>query len=91
MLTIKHVMPNGHEEIYSAIRAGATKTAIAVNDCPGQFHIEAPNGNIVILGGEGDGIFYVMNENGKTVGKYDLGPDNCVETPAVGRTIGGLK
>jgi hypothetical protein len=74
MLTVKHVMPDGHEEIYAAVRAGATKAAITANEPRGQFHIETAKGDIVILGGEGDGVFYVMNDAGKTVAKYDFNP-----------------
>ena len=61
MFTIRHIKADGHESIREA-RSVTSNTAAKVQT--------------VVVDGETlrDGAIYVMNEMGRTVAKYDLGP-----------------
>jgi hypothetical protein len=74
MLTVKHVERSRHESI-------TTATGVWFDPAVGKNN-EYPNGQLVAVGVPqptidgcnrySSGVIYVMNENGKTVGKYDL-------------------
>jgi len=77
MLTIKHVEPGGHESIQEA----RSVSVISIGTPEGQeYELTAfgcvPNGGAVDIHGVcryGDGVVYVMNDHGSTVGHYRLG------------------
>lgn len=82
MFTVKHVETTGHETIYPATRVafqprkrpdGRTcdPREDASDDIAACVFIDNPKGDTVPLGSFG--VFYVMNEAGRTVAKYDLG------------------
>jgi hypothetical protein len=66
VFTVRHIDANGHESIREA-------KSITSNPGGGERIVTCRD-----AGGIGesftDGILYVMNEAGKTVAKYDLGP-----------------
>jgi hypothetical protein len=73
MLTVKHMEVTGHENIYPAARVSyQPRQAVGEPNilAPCVF-IDTPKGDTIPLGSWG--TFYVMNEAGKTVAKYDLG------------------
>lgn len=87
MLTVKHIAVSGHETIWPATRVSyqpklARDKKPAALDCdssgdiPATIFIDRMSGERGLLdtldiGAEGS--FYVMNEQGKTIAKYDLG------------------
>ncbi|MFA5952298.1 MAG: hypothetical protein WC807_18675 [Hyphomicrobium sp.] len=98
MLTVKHIEVTGHETIYAATRVSyqprrradgrpydALDASAASDDIAPCIFIDTPKGDTVGLGGFG--MFYVMNDAGKTVAKYDLG-GWC--SPAAG-VVGGAE
>lgn len=84
MLTVKHIEVSGHESLYPATRV-SYKPRMRSDGTPADkgedgggseysaacVFIDTPKGDTVPLGSWG--AFYVMNETGKTVAKYDLG------------------
>lgn len=72
MLTVKHVKPDGCEEIHPAVRVHTIPRGVTVGD-RGLVSVENDRGEIKHLGSDDSGIFYVMNELGRTIAKYDLG------------------
>jgi hypothetical protein len=91
MLTVKHIEVTGHENLYPATRVSyqpRTKHD-AASDTAGEYSaacvfIDTPKGDTVPLGSWG--AFYIMNDAGKTVAKYDLGG---WDTPPKNVTISG--
>jgi hypothetical protein len=84
MLTVKHMEITGHENIYPAVRVSyqprqradgsaydAQDPNASSDDIAACVFIDTPKGDTVCLGSWG--AFYVMNDAGKTVAKYDLG------------------
>jgi hypothetical protein len=73
MLTVKHVETDGHESVVSATNVdsfeknGKTRALVRVF---GVSHFPAGVGEYQ------NGVIYVMNENGKTVAKYNLDDAN---------------
>lgn len=81
MLTVKHVEVTGHQNLYPATRVSFQPRMLngqEVDDhvagkgvsAPNVF-IDTPKGDTLCLGSWG--AFYIMNETGKTVQKWDLG------------------
>ena len=80
MFTIKHRTPYGNEALYEA-----TRVSLAVAPIP--EGLDQPSGTsvhhlgVLVFSEPGethesslhDGMVYVMNENGSTVSRYDLG------------------
>lgn len=74
MLTVKHIMPGGDEVICSAREVRRSPSVGDPNEIKGaaeSLWIDSPTGETRCLGSWGS--FYVMNEEGKTVAKYDFG------------------
>jgi len=78
MLTVKHMEVSGHENIYPAARVSYQPRHQRKAETMGEpdtvaacVFIDTPKGDTIPLGSFG--TFYVMNEAGKTVAKYDLG------------------
>lgn len=75
MLTVKHVESNGYQSVTLA-------EMVTFDPAIGQNN-EYPNGQVIAWGVKqpisdgcnryGDGLIYVMNDQGSTVAKYDLG------------------
>lgn len=72
MLTVKQILSTGHEIVFEAAR---------INYTPGSAEQET---NEILIVGNSDGttsisflsgVYYVMNDAGNTVAKYDLGPE----------------
>ncbi|GAA4108742.1 hypothetical protein ACFFTN_01355 [Aminobacter aganoensis] len=75
MLSIKHIQPSGEETIYASPIVNYVPTA-DFRRSPPTLWIEpvghsSPDPRLPLTGG----ICFVMNENGKTVSRYDLGDD----------------
>lgn len=99
MLTVKHIEPSGHETIWPAIRVAyqpkmGSNQKPAPPGCDGSGDI-APCVFIDRMGERGlvdtipigsFGSFFVMNEHGKTIARYDLGGWEVAGVPAVGGT-----
>jgi hypothetical protein len=72
MLTIKHVEPNGYESVVSAISTSYYPAGIQGDDSREEFIYHgcpsAPDG----VGRISYGKVFVMNENGKTVSRYEF-------------------
>ena len=103
MLTIKHIEVTGHENLYPATRVSyqprhrpdgrvCSEREGASDDIAACVFIDTPKGDTVPLGSWG--AFYVMNEAGKTVAKYDLGgwppPEKAVSTASTSWTGRGV-
>lgn len=82
MLTVKYCFPDGDEMIFPV--AGVTKKMRKVGSPT------SPSADVTFdrLPGSGPGLLqvasgcvYVMNDNGKTVAKYDLGPYGDIPPP----------
>lgn len=81
MLTIKHQTPYGAEALYEATNVQFCPVEGARLDQPvgtstsklGAFYFRRPDHSEHTLEELDDGMIYVMNDNGSTVGKYDLG------------------
>ncbi len=82
MFTVKHVQPKGHVELYQAVRvsyqprfrpdgAVADPNGESSDDIAECIFIETPKGETRNLGSWG--AFYVMNDAGKTIDKWDFG------------------
>ena len=76
MLTIKHITSMGNEALYEATEASYSPHDEQSNNghasLTGSVWYVAPNPNAPLREIRG-GLVYVMNENGSTVAKYDLG------------------
>ena len=72
MLTILHVEPSGHESLVQAKRITIEPSVVGENVETRFLHYESESGEIVTIG---SGTIYVMNDAGKTVGKYRLFDD----------------
>jgi len=72
MLTILHVEPSGHESLVQAKRITIEPSVVGDNVETRFLHYESESGAVITLG---SGIVYVMNDAGKTVGKYKLVDD----------------
>ena len=74
MFTVKQIQNTGHEEIYAAQRVSyqpkwsPPNTAGMMIPCVFVHHA---SGTEIIDGG----TVYVMNDAGKTINRYDLGPE----------------
>lgn len=85
MLTVKHIEDTGHENIYPAARVSYQPRQVleSVNVGPNTLapcvFIDTPKGDTVPLGSFG--VFYVMNEAGKTIAKYDMGAKPPLDEP----------
>ena len=75
MLTVKHISPSGDEVICLAreVRKSpkVSPTGTGSLGAAGSLWIDEPDGSTRCLGSWG--TFYVMNEQGSTVAKYDFG------------------
>ena len=74
MLTVKHIEVTGQEVLYPATRVSYHPRAEdegSLTGCAAHVSIETHKGDIAVLGHWG--AFYIMNDAGKTVAKYDLG------------------
>jgi hypothetical protein len=86
MLTIKHIRFDGAETIDYADRV-----IFYPSDNADQLNTPCPHwGGLItavgaISGGVDwkSGVVYVMNDNGATIGKYDLGPHEKFDRPPV--------
>lgn len=74
MLTIKHIEPTGHETIWPAIRV-TYQPESDFERAPPKMWIDrmGERGLVDTIDIGSAGSFYVMNEQGKTIAKYDLG------------------
>jgi len=72
MLTILHVDRSGYESLVQAKRITAEPGVVNENIETRFLHYESESGENVTLG---SGMVYVMNDAGKTVGKYKLFDD----------------
>lgn len=72
MLTVKHVHASGNESIHIAreVRYDCGSAPDSITDAP-TLWIDTPSGDTQALGSWG--TFFVMNEAGKTVARYNLG------------------
>lgn len=70
MLTMKRVESDGHETVFEV---KSTSYLPREGDNPPKLFWELPNGTMV--GGVVEGSHFVMNEAGKTISKYWLGPN----------------
>ena len=87
MLTLKHVF-DGSEKIYAAdVVIYTPRHATGAGEAAADVSIDTPKGERRAIGAFGR--FFVMNEVGKTVAKYDLGGDPSVKT-AFGAGLGAL-
>ena len=84
MLTVKHVKPSGCESIHLAreVRYDCGQGPESIASAP-TLWIDTPSGETQGLGSWG--VFYVMNDAGKTVARYNMGgwPDSKEAGPIV--------
>ena len=82
MLTVKYVSPDGDETVFPVLTVCFTPRKIGESLVTPNADV-APNAGVTFdrpkdsgpgLMQVSSGCVYVMNENGKTVSKYDLGP-----------------
>lgn len=80
MLTVKHKAPSGAEMTFEALEVvysdrNTTDLPTIAGFGPSSGHIEfiRPNAKESTICHAYDGVVYVMNSDGKTVAKYDLG------------------
>lgn len=84
MLTVKHMEVTGAEVVYSAVKAGyQPRTKSEDGHSAAYVFIEDPKGERVALGNWG--TFYIVNEVGKTVAKYELGGWSPERDPEIGK------
>lgn len=97
MLTVKHIAPSGHETIWPAIRVSYQPAL------PGRTHTDFGSDPTIFIDRPGErglvdtidvganGMWYVMNEQGKTVARYELEAGVAATPKATTRTfdIGG--
>lgn len=78
MLTVKNIGPAGHENIWPAIRVSYQPPAPTSFDSATIFIDRmGERGMVDTIDIGAPGIWYVMNEQGKTIAKYEL-PDPAV-------------
>lgn len=72
MLTVKHIHASGNESIHVAreVRYDCGSAPDSITDAPALW-LDTPSGDTQCLGSFG--TFFVMNEGGKTVARYNLG------------------
>lgn len=70
MFTVRHIDSNNHEFVFAA----STITSEPPRDSSDRQRIVCARPGEIFNGVFDSGIIYVMNENGRTVAKYDLGP-----------------
>jgi hypothetical protein len=70
MLTVKHRLPSGHEYVVETKRVSYQPSS-SIEDTPAvrTVFIEHEDGSVAPFD---TGVFYVMNEAGNTVAKYEL-------------------
>lgn len=74
MFSIRHIQLSGHEDIYLASRVSFQPEVTheqkgGLPSSPTIF-IDRPDGSTMPING---GTIFVMNDNGKTVARYDIG------------------
>lgn len=90
MLTVKHIEVTGEEVLYPAMKVTykpAYQSDLGLTGTAACVFIENLKGEQVALGSWGR--FFVMNDIGKTVAKYDLGGWNETTTQAEGSLATG--